>query len=84
MRVKHPANAVTLEEARKLYDSVDITDIHRASELYEHFYNEEKNEYGRNWALRSTIALIYAVGRVQGMRDERNRRRHRSLSLEEQ
>ena len=84
MRVKHPANAVTLEEARKLYGSVDITDIHRAGELYEHFYNEEKNEYGRNWALHSTIALIYAVGRVQGMRDERNRRRHRSLSLEEQ
>ena len=84
MRVKHPANAVTLEEARKLYGSVDITDIHRAGELYEHFYNEEKNEYGRNWALHSTIALIYAVGRVQGMRDERNRRRHRSISLEEQ
>ena len=84
MRVKHPANAVTLEEARKLYGSVDITDIHRAGELYEHFYNEEKNEYGRNWALYSTIALIYAVGRAQGMRDERNRRRHRSLSLEEQ
>lgn len=37
MRVKHPANAITLEEARKLYDSVDITDIHRAGELYEHF-----------------------------------------------
>ena len=83
MRVKHPANAVTLEEARKLYSSVDITDIHRAGELYEHFYNEEKNEYGRNWALHSTIALIYAIGRVQGMRDERNRRRHRTLSIEE-
>lgn len=83
MRVKHPANAITLEEARKLYGSVDITDIHRAGELYEHFYNEEKNEYGRNWALHSTIALIYAVGRVQGMRDERNRRRHRTLSIEE-
>ena len=84
MRVKHPANAVTIEEARKLYDNVDLTDIHRAGELYEAFYNEEKNEYGRNWALHSTIALIYAIGRVQGMRDERNRRRHRSLSLEEQ
>ena len=76
MRVNHPAKAITLEEATMLYIGVDITDADRAVELYNHFYNEDKNKYGRNWALHSTIALIYAVGRAQGVRDERNRRKH--------
>lgn len=84
MRTKKPAPAITIEEATKLYDMVDLTEIHRARELYEHFYNEEKNQYGSNWALTSAIAVVYAMGRVQGIRDERNRRKQRSLTLEEQ
>lgn len=76
MRTKYPAPAITLEEAIKLYNSVDITDIHRANELYNHFYKEEKNQYGSNWAFSSAIATVYAIGRIQGIRDERNRRKH--------
>lgn len=76
MNIKKPAPAITLEEASKLYDSVDITDIHRANELYNHFYKEEKNQYGRSWAMTSAIATVYAIGRIQGIRDERNRRKH--------
>ena len=76
MNIKKPAPAITLEEASKLYDSVDVTDICRADELYNHFYNEEKNQYGRSWAMTIAIATVYAIGRIQGIRDERNRRKH--------
>ena len=51
MNIKKPAPAITLEEATKLYDSVDVTDIDRANQLYNHFYKEEKNQYGRSWAM---------------------------------
>jgi hypothetical protein len=84
MRTTKPAPAITIEEATRLYEQVDTTDIDRAVKLYEHFFNEEKNQYGSNWALTSAIACVYAIGRVQGIRDERNRRKQRSLTLEEQ
>ncbi len=79
MRTSKTADTITLEEAIRLYDFVDITDVDRAAKLYKHFINEEKIKYGANWALLSTLGVIYSIGRIQGIRDERYRRKNCSI-----
>lgn len=77
MRTSKTADPITLEEAIRLYDFVDITAVNRAVKLYKHFINKERIQCDAIWALFSSLGVIYSIGRIQGIRDERYRRKTR-------
>ena len=76
-----PAPAVTPEEAIKLFSHAKTEEMYRAMELYEAYRGAKEVRYSPLWDLLDTwdilrlLSFVYDTGRVQGIREERARKR---------
>lgn len=68
---------ITKEEAKNLTRFIMSNEITIAKDLWEIWKNKmhEDKEKDVLWAFWCALAFIYDVGRVQGIRDERARRK---------
>ena len=68
---------ITPEEALSLLRFSTISSIYRAKDLRKAYeVNQEKHTEGSRWDTMCLLAFIYDVGRIQGIREERERRKH--------
>ncbi len=68
---------VAPDEAMELFKYAGIREIYIAKDLYD-FYRAQKGRHSDSlWDMMSLLSFIYDTGRVQGMREERAKRKER-------
>lgn len=71
-----PPELITPQEAAALSDKFGTTDdIYRADDIYKEFMKLKDSESDNRWKFLCAIAAIYTAGRIQGIREERSRRK---------
>jgi len=71
-----PPELITPQEAAALSDKFGTTDdIYRADDIYNEFMKMKDSESDNRWKFLRAIAAIYTAGRIQGIREERSRRK---------
>lgn len=71
-----PPELITPHEAAELSDKYGTTDdIYRADDIYKAFIELKGSESDNRWKFLYAIAAIYTAGRIQGIREERSRRK---------
>lgn len=71
--MRDPEMMVTPMEARKLFEQCTLCDLQQACALEEIFESEESNS--PEWEHITLLSFLYYIGRIQGIREERYRRR---------
>lgn len=71
--MRDPEMMVTPMEARKLFEQCTLRDLQQACALEEIFESEESNS--PEWEHITLLSFLYYIGRIQGIREERYRRR---------
>lgn len=68
---------VAPDEAMELFKYAGIREMYIAKDLYD-FYRAQKGRDSDNlWDTMSLLSFIYDTGRIQGMREERAKRKER-------
>lgn len=68
---------ITPAEAMELFRYAGIQEMHIAKDLPD-FYRTQKGRYSDSlWDMMSLLSFVYDTGRVQGMREERAKRKER-------
>lgn len=68
---------ITPAEAMELFRYAGIQEMHIAKDLHG-FYMTQKGRYSDSlWDMMSLLSFVYDTGRVQGMREERAKRKER-------
>lgn len=68
---------ITPAEAMELSRYAGIQEMHKAKDLHD-FYRTQKGRYSDSlWDMMSLLSFVYDTGRVQGMREERAKRKER-------
>ncbi len=72
------APLINKQEAAGIFKVLDLSDLNTAKDLYDIF--EETEHYTADgfwhlWHLMSMLSFAYAVGRAQGVRNERAKRK---------
>lgn len=68
---------ITPKEALSLFGFSTIGSIYRAEDLRKAYEaNQEEHIQGNRWDTMCLLAFIYDTGRIQGIREERVRRKH--------
>lgn len=63
---------VTYEDAEKAVNGVNLTELNQARDFYEAHLKEHPE-----WSEIGALAVVFAAGRVDGVRQERARRRRK-------
>ena len=64
-------------EAMELFRYAGIQEVHIAKDLHD-FYRAQKGRHSDSlWDMMSLLSFVYDTGRVQGMREERAKRKER-------
>lgn len=71
-----PPELITPQEAAALSNKFGAADdIYRADDIYNEFMKLKSSESDNRWKFLCAIAAIYTAGRIQGIREERSRRK---------
>ena len=74
-----PPELITPQEAAALSDKFGTTDdIYRADDIYKEFMKLKGSESDNRLKILCAIAAIYTAGRIQGIREERRKKRDKS------
>lgn len=72
---------ITPAEAMELFRYAGIQEMHIAKDLHD-FYRTQKGRYSDSlWDMMSLLSFVYDTGRVQGMREERAKRKEQEPAL---
>ena len=73
--IKQPPKLITPEEAITLFEYTTLDEMHIAKSLYDIF--EERKMKGSDvyWNLLTLLTFLYITGRIQGIREERAKRK---------
>lgn len=64
-------------EAMELFRYAGVREMYIAKDLHD-FYREQKGRHSDSlWDMMSLLSFVYDTGRVQGMREERAKRKER-------
>ena len=77
-RMKPTAERMTADEALFLSRDVSVEELNYCYELYPLYWNNRQQFGGhgdRLWELMCLLAFFYHTGRIQGIRNERARRK---------
>ncbi len=66
---------ITTTEALELSEHIKLTETYIATELFSAFEKKYGSASLSRWNLACAVAFIYDAGRVQGIREERVRRK---------
>ncbi len=66
---------VTAAEAFKLSETRTLRDMYIAEELFNYCYTAFDDETDRRWKNLKILATIWNAGRIQGIREERAKKR---------
>lgn len=70
-----PPLMIAPDEAIALFKHARITKMYRAKDLYDVYIESVNQSSDTLWELISLLSFIYDTGRVQGIREERLKRR---------
>lgn len=71
-----PPELITIEEAiRIIYPNQTLGDMLRAKKIFEAFNLVMPTDTNYKWRLTRLLAAVYSVGRIQGIREERIKRK---------
>ena len=74
--MRDPEMMVTPMEARKLFEESTLFDMQQAYLLHEAYRRQYTAESGnQEWEYTRLLSFLYYIGRIQGIREERYRRR---------
>ena len=74
-----PPELITPQEAAALSDKFGTNDdIYRADDIYKEFMKLKSSESDNLWKFLCAIGTIYTAGRIQGIREERRKKRDKS------
>lgn len=74
-----PPELIAPQEAAALSAKFGTTnDIYRANDIYKEFMKLKDSESDNCWKFLRAIAAIYTAGRIQGIREERRKKRDKS------
>ncbi len=62
-------------EAIALFEHAKLTEMYRAKDLYDAYIESGNQSSGTLWELISLLSFIYDTGRVQGIREERAKKK---------
>ena len=66
---------ITTAEALELSEHIKLPETYIANELFSAFEKRHGSALLSRWNLACTVAFVYDAGRVQGIREERARRK---------
>lgn len=66
---------ITVTEALELSKHIKLTETYIATELFSAFEKKHGSALLSRWNLACAVAFVYDAGRVQGIREERARRK---------
>ena len=69
-----PPVKIEPKEAVVLWDYCTLYCIERSRELYDEFIKEIPQDSDNRWYFYSLIAFVYMAARIQGIREERERK----------
>lgn len=64
-------------EAMELFKYAGIREMYIAKDLYDFYRAQRGRDSDSLWDMMSLLSFIYGTGRVQGMREERAKRKER-------
>lgn len=64
-------------EAMELFKYASVWEMHIAKDLYDVYRAKRERNSDSLWDMMSLLSFIYDTGRVQGMREERAKRKER-------
>lgn len=70
-----PAQNITPAEALELFKYAHTEEMHRSKALYDAYREARGTDAERLWDLMSVLSFVYDTGRVQGIREERAKRK---------
>ncbi len=65
---------ISKQEAVGIFKSINLADLNTAKDLYEVFRTQEPHPSDKVWDFFSVLSFVYAVGKAQGIRNERKRK----------
>lgn len=76
---KESPQLITTEEAVTLcIKFATLDDVYTAEDIYLAYMDKVKDTRDESYAEMCALAAIYSAGRIQGIREERAKRRHRN------
>lgn len=66
---------ITVAEALELSEHIKLSETYIATELFSAFEKKHGSALLSRWNLACAVAFVYDAGRVQGIREERVRRK---------
>lgn len=76
---KESPQLITTEEAVTLcIKFATLDDVYTAEDIYLAYMDKVKDTRDERYVEMCTLAAIYSAGRIQGIREERAKRRHRN------
>lgn len=70
-----PPLMITPDEAIVLFKHARVTEMYRAKDLYDAYIGSRKQSGNAFWEFMSLLSFIYDTGRVQGIREERAKKK---------
>lgn len=68
---------VAPDEAMELFKYAGIREMYIAKDLYDFYRAQKGRDSDSLWDTMSLLSFIYVTGRIQGMREERAKRKER-------
>lgn len=68
---------ITPAEAMELFKYASVWEMYIAKDLYDFYGAKRERNSDSLWDMMSLLSFIYDTGRVQGMREERAKRKER-------
>lgn len=68
---------ITPAEAMELFRYAGIQEMHIAKDLHDFYRTQKGSSSDSLWDMMSLLSFVYDTGRVQGMREERAKRKER-------
>lgn len=68
---------ITPAEAMELFRYASIQEMHIAKDLHDFYRTQKGRDSDSLWDMMSLLSFVYDTGRVQGMREERAKRKER-------
>lgn len=70
-----PPLMIAPDEAIALFEHARLTEMYRAKDLYDAYVESRKQSSDTLFELMSLLSFIYDTGRVQGIREERAKKK---------